>query len=291
MSTYLDILKSILLHPANSKNQINAVIRVIKYRLAIFLKKKAIYIPAFGYKMKLYLDAEFSRSYVYFTAHKNYELMNFIKKYLRPGDAFIDIGANVGVYTLLAASLVGKTGTIDSFEPVPSTFKRLQENINLNLISFAKLHPYALGENSSLISFTSDLDEVNHAVIFRENETYESKKLIEVQCHPIEEILPSTKSYAMAKIDVEGLELSVLKGATQMLSQHNPPVLALEINGSSERYNHSASDIINFLNKYDYHPVIYDVKTNSLSFDFEIWDDVLFIHREFIDFVVDRIKK
>jgi FkbM family methyltransferase len=54
------------------------------------------------------------------------------RQYLRPGDTFIDIGANIGYFSLLAASRVGSTGQVHSFEPNPETFKGLQHNVVLN---------------------------------------------------------------------------------------------------------------------------------------------------------------
>jgi predicted methyltransferase len=66
---------------------------------------------------------------IYFTPYYDYDEMHFLQRYLRPGDVVIDAGANIGTYTLLAATCVGPTGQVIAFEPAPVAFARLRENV------------------------------------------------------------------------------------------------------------------------------------------------------------------
>jgi hypothetical protein len=169
MKGHFKIAHSIWVHPANRHNRLGAIFRSVVWWLGPLRKSKEICIPAFGYKLFLCPDAVFSRSYVYYTAFKDYDMMTFIQRYLRPGDIFIDAGANIGVYTLLARSIVGQDGHIHAFEPVPETLARLKKNIRDNNLENVTIYPLALGESTENLKFTCTEDATNHAVSDDEN--------------------------------------------------------------------------------------------------------------------------
>jgi hypothetical protein len=111
-----------------------------------------------------------------------------------------------------------------------------------------------------------------------------------VESKPLGKILPTNQIYSMAKIDVEGLELSVLKGARDFLKNSNPPVILLEINDSFQRYGYSENDIYEFLQQFGYIPAHYEGHSNRLSFGGRGWNDVLFISSKHKDIVTSRIQ-
>jgi len=215
--------------------------------------------------------------------------MHFIQRYLRPGDNFIDIGSNIGQYSLLASSVVGSSGSVSAFEPVPQTLDRLKENIDRNHLTQVTIFPMALGEKSEFIEFTIVGDAVSHISSPDEllQDSRDSK--IKVLCCCLDDVLQN-RPYAMAKIDVEGGELSVLKGAQRLLSQSNPPVLMLEINGAFKRYGLTKQDIVQHLDQLGYSSALYNADANELTFTDEIWGDVLFISRNHTTQVLERIQ-
>jgi len=73
--------------------------------------------------------------------------MNFLLRYLRPKGSFLDVGANIGVYTLLATSKID-SGSIYSFEALPKNYKRLQENIRLNQFEHVKTYEIAVADQA-----------------------------------------------------------------------------------------------------------------------------------------------
>lgn len=287
MLNYLKRLKTIWLHPSNRGNRLGAVSRSVKWWLGSQRSECAIETDAFGYKMKLYPDAFQTRGIIYFTPSKDYDLTLFIQRYLRPGDSFIDIGANIGIYTLLASSLVGEFGSVHSFEPVPKTVNRLQENISRNGLNQVKVHSIALGETEGNVQFTLDYDATNH--VLSSNESFVNNS-IKVPCRCLDEIM-GNQEHAMAKIDVEGWEFLVLKGAYNMLSHHNPPVLVLEINGAFRRYEYDSLDLISYLEEIGYDSALYDADTNKLNFTRKVWGDVLFISRKHRERTLARINQ
>src|SRR5579871_3144648 len=83
-----------------------------------------------GVQLRVYPDSELCRL-IYLGGYESIE-RDFVSRYLRPGDVFVDVGANVGLYTVLASKMVGDTGSVHSFEPCSKTFRRLEENVRLN---------------------------------------------------------------------------------------------------------------------------------------------------------------
>jgi FkbM family methyltransferase len=81
-------------------------------------------------KLYCFLDSYLAKN-IYCENFENDELV-FVSKFLRPGDYFIDIGANIGLFSLIASKVVGNEGMVFSFEPTPKTFKRFTDNIELN---------------------------------------------------------------------------------------------------------------------------------------------------------------
>lgn len=282
---FLKRFQSIWEHPANKNNQFQAIGRSIGWWLNNRNSSTPVEVELCGYRLLLYSDAFQTRSIVYYTPFHDYDSMRFVQRYLRSGDNFIDIGANIGEYTLLACSIIGDSGSVSAFEPVPKTVNRLKENIDINQLSQVKVYPIALGDTDSIVSFTLTHDAVSHITVL--NDLPQANK-IQVPCHRLENVLED-KLYAMAKIDVEGGELSAIKGANKLLSQKNPPVLMLEINGAFKRYGVTKKEILNYLSTFGYRSAIYKADTNHLTFTEDVWGDVLFIANDYLDQVVDRI--
>ena len=122
-------------------------------------------------------------------------------------DGFIDGGANIGTYSLLASGIVGPGGLIVAFEPVPKLARRFRENIALNGIDWVELHEAALADRSGLVSFVSDRDVSNRIVPEGSGE----RNKIHVPSTSLDECLPPDARFAMAKFDLEGAEVAALR--------------------------------------------------------------------------------
>src|SRR5678816_4095532 len=86
-----------------------------------------------GLRLNCYIDSDLSRE-IFSNNFENNELV-FLKKYLKKGDVFVDIGGNIGLFSIHACHHVGKEGRVITYEPTPRTYDRLMENVTLN--SFA----------------------------------------------------------------------------------------------------------------------------------------------------------
>jgi FkbM family methyltransferase len=166
---------------------------------------------------------------------ENYESA-LIERALQPGMTVIDVGANHGMFSLEAAHLVGPNGLVHAFEPTPGTRKLLVNNLAVNRISTVTVFPSALAEHpgTARLRVHKELSGLN--TLAQVDVTWNRQKLVADQiievpvttldAHTLEEGL---ERIDFLKIDVEGFELSVLRGASELLSQKRVDLILLEI--------------------------------------------------------------
>jgi FkbM family methyltransferase len=159
-----------------------------------------------------------------------FEDMAFALHVLRPNDFFVDIGANIGVYTVLA-SAVARASSL-AIEPVPESFAGLQRNIRMNGIDdMVQAENIAIGSEDGALSFTGNLDAVNHVLAAGEH----CADVVTVQSTTLDRVV-GDRSPTVIKIDVEGFEAKVLEGGTKTLSSPGLLAVVLETNESGRRY-------------------------------------------------------
>lgn len=177
----------------------------------------------------------------------------FLRRTLRPGDVVFDVGANYGWYTTLCAVLVGPKGHVHAFEPVPSTYERLERVCVANeLRDRVTLARCALGAS------TGD------AVIYvpphcggASMQPFGDEPLAEVRCPvvPLDDYCRtrSVGRVRLVKCDVEGAELAVLRGAKALLSADPAPIWLLELNrGTSQRFAYEPETLLDLLRDHGY---------------------------------------
>ncbi len=155
------------------------------------------------------------------------QLTQFIAQVLRPGDVFVDIGANLGYFTLVAANAVGRSGCVHAFEPEPRNFALLQRNVVLNSFSHVACHQMAIGARSS--AATLHLSGANlgaHSLMDKQDLgdgiTVPLKTLVDALAN-------ESRPLRMIKIDIQGLEMDVLKGMEGRLAPQQPrPEIVME---------------------------------------------------------------
>jgi FkbM family methyltransferase len=149
--------------------------------------------------------------------------MAFVLHYLRADDLFIDVGANIGSYTLLASGAVGAR-TI-AFEPVPETLQRFRANCSANgLGSRVDVREVCVGASTGTVSFSINADTMNGIVTGDD-----ARPSIQVPLRPLDGEVKDVP--ALIKIDAEGSDDDVLAGATELLRGRQPMVLLIETLG------------------------------------------------------------
>lgn len=142
----------------------------------------------------------------------------FLLKQLKPGNVFVDVGANIGYYTCLAASKVGSEGVVVAFEPEPITYKILKLNVNLNRLSNVLCEPYAvdLRDDTSLL-YINPAETGGHSLIPKVS----GMRAVVVNTISLGSYFSRQKLPLpdFVKIDVEGAELRVLLGMGKILEK------------------------------------------------------------------------
>jgi FkbM family methyltransferase len=140
--------------------------------------------------------------------------------FLREGDLFLDIGSNIGSYTVLASGV--RRAKTWAFEPDPETVRALRRNVELNGIQDrVTIHELALGDTDGEVSFTRGLDTINHVAIKGETNvrTVSTRRL---------DTLIGANRPLMIKMDVEGFEEPVVRGAKGLLADDSLKLIELE---------------------------------------------------------------
>ena len=146
-----------------------------------------------------------------------HEIVKIMRKSLVPDSVFVDVGANNGWFTVVAMSSIDETGEIFSFEPNPSAFERLKENLSLNGgPTNVHAYPVALGESTGEARLFQSVIEDSRASLVGYSGS--SKSFVVTPIRPLDEIIPS-KRVNLVKIDVEGFELPVLKGMRRIIDK------------------------------------------------------------------------
>lgn len=249
----LDLLKFITTHPLNKDDKLKAIARFAKWQIGSRLIDGEIIYDWINGSKFIVRTGETGLTGNIYTGLAEFPDMGFLLHVLSDKDLFIDVGANVGSYTILACAVKGASGY--AFEPVPATCKRLMENIRLNhLENKVMCLNIGIGREPGIIKFTSDMDTVNHALADDEK----NANTINVEISTLDTVL-KLESPSVMKIDVEGYETPVLEGASETLKKKTLHSVIMELNGSGERYHYDESRIVKMLfdygfNTYSYNP-------------------------------------
>jgi FkbM family methyltransferase len=140
-----------------------------------------------------------------------------LQRLLRAGDVFYDVGANAGFFTVLAARLVGPSGRVFAFEPVPENVESVREQIELNRLSWCEVVPLAVGAHSGqrTLSYVPGSSAMAHLGPRRLG----GELQIQVQAVTLDEFIVHYPFPSLVKLDVEGAEGEVLQGAMETIGR------------------------------------------------------------------------
>ncbi|EFC85841.1 methyltransferase FkbM family [Parafrankia sp. EUN1f] len=162
---------------------------------------------------------------------------------LEPGDCCYDVGANIGVYTLWAAGLVGDFGEVHAFEPVDGTRATLTALVEQNQLQNVRISSSAVGASEGEIGMKihRNASGLAHPV------TDGSQPDVSVPLTTLNTYAATRRPPVLVKIDVEGFELDVLRGASDILSTEHPALLLELLPAHLERRGMTAADIVDNL--------------------------------------------
>jgi FkbM family methyltransferase len=181
--------------------------------------------------------------------------------HLKEGDTFLDIGANVGMFSLIASRVLKNKGIIHAFEPSQAIFNTLSQNIANNDCQNVHLHRIALSDSEGTMTLRIPTNEFGtDAFAYLSSNTGASEspnnQSETVQVKTLDNFLSENKidKVDIIKIDIEGAELLCFKGAEKLLSSPNKPIILFECFEElcSSRFNYSMMDLLKFLDAKNY---------------------------------------
>jgi FkbM family methyltransferase len=201
-------------------------------------------------QFEIYDTSEHIQNNIFYLGYWEWYVSKLLKRLLLPGDTFVDVGANMGWFTLLGAHLVGPTGRVIAFEPNPVTRKHLERNVRLNLCRHVIVESRALSDRSgtarlrqvsqgnagsfSIVGEVATDDEVYEISTARFDDYHGERQLGRIR---------------VMKIDVEGAELLVLKGMQSVLRQHLCDFILVET--TEWQLRGTGASIVDFLSLFE----------------------------------------
>ena len=277
-------LQFLLEHPLGRRHRVRTLMRFFRWQIGIRILGYPVVVPLTD-RARLLVSRGMTGATgnVYCGLHE-FADMAFVAHLLRPHDLFVDIGANIGAYTVLSAAIAGARGI--AIEPVPTTFRHLMDNVCLNkLQQQTECYNVAIGEQQGVLRFTSTQDTTNHVIA--ENET--ASEGIEVPVTTLDSML-GERDPVCIKVDVEGFETAVVSGGERTFAKHSLQAVLMELNGSGGRYGFSEDKLHRRLQEHGFESFSYDPFTRSLSSLRSRKDAGNALYIRNVVFVEDRLK-
>jgi FkbM family methyltransferase len=190
-----------------------------------------------GFRLRVDLS-DWLGQHVYVTGEYEPSTTRLFKSLLARGDRVIDVGANVGYFTLLAAKCVGNSGSVVAFEPIPELRRRLEENLQLNQLHNCEVRAEAVcNEAGTRDFFQGPPDHVGISSL-RNLEGHASVHRVRTVC--LDDVIPADTKVALIKIDIEGAECHAIEGMMSRLERHHPDLIVEVTDGYLQAMGRSA---------------------------------------------------
>lgn len=255
----LGTLRFIWGHPLNRNGRLSGLLRFLRWQLGSRLMPYPQHLPFVNDTILVTERGMTGATGNWYCGLHESADMIFVLKLLRAEDVFVDVGANVGSYTVLAAGAVG--ATTYAFEPAPETFPKLIRNVAVNGIGErVKAFPCALGAEAARMRFTTGRDTTNRMAQSEED----SRGSAEIDVRRLDDVLGEAVPL-LVKIDVEGWESEVLAGMPRILGSPGLAAILMETNDSDRHYSErGAPRAADVLLAAGFHPFHYDPVGNRL---------------------------
>jgi FkbM family methyltransferase len=187
------------------------------------------------------------------------ESWEVLEQHIGTGATFVDIGAHIGYYSLKAAPLAGPTGHVIAIEPNPETIQKLQGNIQASGARTITVEPVACSDQEATLElFGAPRFNTGETSLSRANASQDSQAVTsyKVRARRLDDILKdaAVSRVDAIKIDVEGAEYLVLKGASETLDRYHPVILVEIVERQLQGMGTSSKQLIELLRSHGYTP-------------------------------------
>jgi FkbM family methyltransferase len=169
-----------------------------------------------------------------------------LRRILRPGHTFLDVGGNLGYFTCLGAQIVGPTGRVETFEPIPTNVTLIRASVGENRFSNVTLHQVAASDRAGKVRFQTI--GTNGGVVNDSSQDFD----LEVQCVALDDYLPSDIHVDVVKMDIEAHEVFALSGMRKLIQRCRPAIAVEWHPWAMQNHGHEPERLLRDLLAYDY---------------------------------------
>lgn len=209
---------------------------------------------AHGYLMELELH-DWAERMTFFLG-RYYELPQqlLLERVLRPGDRVVDVGGNIGMWSLLAARRVGLTGLVETFEPNPACQRRIRRSLDINGISWVRLHPFGLSDEPATLALTvvNNHTGVGTFTTVSPGDERAVSDRVEARVLRGDDALEAGRPIRLIKIDVEGFETRAVRGLRGTIERDRPLVVLEMIDSLLRKAGSSACELFDMMRSLGY---------------------------------------
>ena len=214
-----------------------------------------------GYRM--YIDPSDYDGKKIFTNRLQIEpLTDIFKRCIRTGDCVLDIGANIGFYTLLASSLVGPNGCVHAFEASPTIMRQLKRNVYISRCRNVLLHMEVVSDKCGVVEFHTAARGHLGLSSLRDLGKSTGKREVAPSVS-VDSIVDTISSVKLAKIDVEGAELLVLRGMQNLITRDRPYVLLEVTDAYLRQLGANVAEVCDFFIAHGY--ALYRIESKGVK--------------------------
>lgn len=258
------------------KNFATLYARIRTSLFSLYMKARALKLQSFkeqtpyafsyaGATFTIILDPKngFIDQEIYWKGVYEEEILDFYTKHIHKGDTFVDIGTNIGEHSLFNAKLVGETGTVISFEPIPRLFAQVKKSVELSELHNVNVVNKACGAKEEHMTIYLRDQNIGGSSLVPFLEKEGEQEIISIVT--ADSILKDYTNVDFIKIDTEGYEYEALIGLKNTLEKHKPSLL-IEYSPIFYKHNqteekHNGIKILNLLESYGYS--VFDLEENE----------------------------
>jgi len=227
----LNTLKLILTAPLNQSRKLQALTDWFCWQVGSRMVPGAVAVPFVNDAVLLAEPGMTGATGNIYLGLAEFDDMGFLLHFLQEDDLFLDVGANIGSFTVLASKSVGAHSI--AIEALPYTYQKFFQNLRINdILDKVQALNIAAGDAEGSIHFTSGLDTMNHVVA---EDNVNDIETCAVKVKRLDNILEG-RVPNLIKIDVEGFETPVIEGALETLMNIKQQAVIMELNGCGQRY-------------------------------------------------------
>lgn len=252
------LARHVVRHPLNRQQRTRALIRLLRWQLGSRILKGEVIVPFVDDVSFICATGRAGLTQNIYCGLADPQEMGLLLHFLRHGDLFVDVGANVGSYTLLASGCCGANSV--SIEPGPLMYRNLTRNLRINDLENVQVVNLAVGSVKGEIHFNASQDSQSHVLSPGEDAT----EVLIVGVDTLDHLVTADAPTAI-KIDVEGFESDVVMGAELTLQNPKVKVVLIELIGHGSKYGKDERAVESTLLRYGYREFTYDPIARQLT--------------------------